>query len=190
MFDSIKTKAILSIPLLVFLIITVFFALGHLATIFLAMPTSFGLALIVRMLGVLVLVFGFSFFGWLFRHRKPIDVIVSTYVTFSKVKRGTSLEKPSGRTESLVVQGPHRYVRHSLYFGVILLVLGGWLLLDYSFLLISTILLSLWFNFVVVPFEEKELKAIFGEQYEQYSRRVPKMIPFTKHRNNARANKK
>jgi protein-S-isoprenylcysteine O-methyltransferase Ste14 len=40
----------------------------------------------------------------------------------------------------------------------------------------------LWFNFVVASFEEKELKAIFGEQYEKYSKEVPKIIPFTKRR--------
>jgi protein-S-isoprenylcysteine O-methyltransferase Ste14 len=40
----------------------------------------------------------------------------------------------------------------------------------------------LWFNFVVASFEEKELKAIFGEQYDQYSKEVPKIIPFTKRR--------
>jgi len=34
-------------------------------------------------------------------------------------------------------------------------------------------------KFVVVPFEEKELVAIFGFQYESYAR-VPILIPFTK----------
>jgi protein-S-isoprenylcysteine O-methyltransferase Ste14 len=96
------------------------------------------------------------------------------------VKRGAPLQKLSGRTEPLVVQGTYRYVRHPLYLGVVLLVLGWWLLLDYSFLLVSAIFLLLWFNFVVANFEEKELRAIFGEQYEQYSKEVPKMIPFTK----------
>jgi protein-S-isoprenylcysteine O-methyltransferase Ste14 len=59
------------------------------------------------------------------------------------------------------------------------LLLGWWLLLDYSFLLISDLLLLPWFNFVVASFEEKELRAIFGADYEEYAKRVPKIIPFT-----------
>lgn len=89
------------------------------------------------------------------------------------------LEERSGRTEPLIVKGPYRYVRHPLYSDVVLLLLGWWLLLDYSFLLISALLLLLWFGFVVTRFEERELRAIFGDDYEEYSRRVPRIVPFT-----------
>jgi len=41
------------------------------------------------------------------------------------------------------------------YFAVVMLILDWWLLLDYIFLLLSTILLLLWFNFVVAPFGER-----------------------------------
>lgn len=151
-------------------------------TIILGIPFSLAFPLPVRLLGLLLLASGFIFLGWLFRYRKPIDILVSTYVTFLKVERRTRLEERSNRTETLVIAGPYRYVRHPLYFGVVVLVLGWWLLLDYSFLLLSTVLLLLWFNFVVTRFEEEELRAIFGEQYEEYAEEVPRMIPFTKRR--------
>ena len=182
MLRSIKTKALLLVPSIVFIVMAVFFTLGYLATVVLRIPLSFGVVLPIRLLGLLSLAFVFLFFVWFFKYRKPIDVLISTYVTFSKVRRGTSLQKLSGRTEPLVVKGPYRYVRHPLYFGVVLFVLGLFLLLDYSFLLVSAIILLLWFNSVVANFEEKELRAIFGEQYDQYSKEVPKMIPFTKRR--------
>lgn len=182
MFRSTKTKVFISVSLVVFGVIVFFFALGHVIAIILGIPFSFGFALPVRLLGMLVLVSGFLLFGWLFKYRRPTDILASTYVTFSKVKVGVLLEKSLGRTEPLVVRGPYRYVRHPLYLGVVLLVLGWWLLLDYSFLLVAVILLLLWFNFVVAPFEEKELIAIFGDQYLQYSKEVPRIIPFTKHR--------
>lgn len=109
-----------------------------------------------------------------------MDILISTYVTFSKVRGGrVRLEERSIRTEPLVVKGPYRYVRHPLYSAVVLLLLGWWLLLDYTFLLISDLLLLLWFNFVVTRFEERELRAIFGDDYEQYASRVPRIIPFT-----------
>lgn len=179
---SIKTKVILLVPLIVFLVITAFSALGYLLTIILRIPLSFGFIIPIRLLGLILLVFVFLFFAWFFKYRRPVDVLISTYITLSKVMGGTPLQNLSGRTEPLITKGPYRYVRHPLYLGVVLFILGLFLILDYSFLLISAILLLLWFNFVVTSFEEKELKAIFGEQYDQYSKETPKIIPFTKRR--------
>ena len=124
--------------------------------------------------------FVFLFLGWLFKYRKPADILVSTYVTFSKVRRGNLLEERLSRTEPLVIEGPYRYVRHPLYFGVVVIVIGWWLILDYGFLLVSAFLLLLWFNFVVARFEEEELRAMFGERYQEYAKEVPGIIPFIK----------
>jgi len=65
-----------------------------------------------------------------------------------------------------------------LYSDVVLLLLGWWLLLDYSFLLISALFLLLWFSCVVTRFE-RELKALFGNDYEKYAGQAPRIIPFT-----------
>jgi len=176
---GIKTRAIMLVPSIVFAILMAFFALGYLITIVFGIPYNLGLPLPVRSVGILVLALGFIFLSWLFRYRKPLDILVSTYITFLKVGRRTPLEDWSGRTEPLVVKGPYRHVRHPLYFAVVLLILGWSLVLDYSFLLFSTFLLLLWFNFVVARFEEKELRAIFREQYEQYAKEVASIIPFT-----------
>ena len=173
-------KAILLVPLVVFGVITVFFAFGYLVMLVLGMPFSLGLVLPIRLFGTLVLVSGFLFLGWLFKYRKPVDIIFSTYTTFLKVRRGDLLEKRLSRTEALVIEGPYRYVRHPLYFGVVVIVIGWWLILDISFLLVSAILLLLWFNFVVARFEEEELRALFGERYQEYAKEVPRIIPFTK----------
>jgi protein-S-isoprenylcysteine O-methyltransferase Ste14 len=54
--------------------------------------------------------------------------------------------------------------------------------LDYTSLLFSAILLLSWFDFVVAPFEEKELRAMFGDEYRWYLGEVPRMIPLTRWR--------
>lgn len=167
--------------MVVSVVFAAFFALGYLLTVITGIPFSLGFALPIRLVGGLIIAVSLLFYGWLFKYRSPADILFSTYVTISKAIGGEPLEKPSGRNEPLVVQGPYRYVRHPLYFGNVLMLIGWWLLLDYTFLLFSAVLLLLWFSFVVANFEEKELRAIFGEQYEQYSREVPKIIPFTKH---------
>ena len=112
---------------------------------------------------------------------EPIDVIVSTYVTFMKAVRRSPIEKQSGRTEPLIIMGPYKHIRHPIYFSVSLLLIGCWMLLDYSFLFFSALFLLLWFKFIVIPFEEKELVAIFGDQYLNYAKDVPGLIPFIKH---------
>ncbi len=168
------------VPFAVLTLLAVFFALGYLVTSWFRIPQQLGLSLQVRFIGVLVLLSGLASLGWLFRYRKPVDILFSTYVTFSKVGKGRiRLQELSTRTEPLVVKGPYRYVRHPLYSDVVLLLLGWWLLLDYSFLLISTLFLLLWFHFVVTRFEERELRAIFGDDYREYASRVPRIIPFT-----------
>ena len=144
------------------------------------MPFSFGFVFPIRLAGVLVLASGFGLLGWLFKYRKPAHILTSTYMTLAKAIRRVPLGDSEGRTESLVIQGPYRHVRHPLYLGVVSLIVGWSLLLDYTFLLLSAIFMFLWFSFVVAPFEERELRAMFGGQYEQYSNEVPRMIPFTK----------
>jgi protein-S-isoprenylcysteine O-methyltransferase Ste14 len=107
-------------------------------------------------------------------------MLASTYVTFSKAARGRiNLEQGSSRSEPLVFGGPHRYVRHPLYSDVVLLLLGWWLLLDYTFLFFSALFLLLWFSCVVTRFEERELEVLYGNEYEEYAHRVPRIIPFT-----------
>ena len=173
-------KAIIMVPLVVLIVLAVFFTLAYLVTTWFRIPREFGFSFPVRFIGLLLLLSGLGFLGWLFKYRRPVDVLISTYVTFSKAAEGqVQLKEPSGRTEPLVVKGPYRYVRHPLYSDVVLLILGWWLLLDYSFLLIAAFLLLLWFGFVVTRFEERELRAIFGEDYERYASQVPRIIPFT-----------
>jgi len=105
-------------------------------------------------------------------------VVVSTFITFAKAMKRTPLEKRSGRTESLLILGPYKYICHPIHFAVFLMLFGWWLLLDYTFLFFSALLLLLWFKFIA--FEERELVAIFGDHYKDYAREVPSLIPFIK----------
>ena len=94
--------------------------------------------------------------------------------------RKVPLANQSDRTEPLIINGPYNYVRHPLYLGVFLLATGWGIILDISFMLFGAFFLLLWFRFVVIPFEEKELVAIFGPQYEGYAKDVPSIIPLPK----------
>ncbi len=71
-------------------------------------------------------------------------------------------------------------MRHPLYFGIIEITFGWALVGAYTFVLVAGIAVLLWFWLVLIPFEERELRALFGDQYTRYMAGVPMLIPFTK----------
>jgi protein-S-isoprenylcysteine O-methyltransferase Ste14 len=180
LFIPIKVRALIFVPLIVLSVVLLFFGLGYLVTLIFEVPFSFSFSLWIRFLGLFPFISGLVLLGWLFKYRKPIDIVISTYVTFLKSVRGVPLANQSERKEPLIIMGPYKYVRHPLYLGVFLLAVGGWMLLDYSFMLFGAFFILLWFRFVVIPFEEKELVAIFGLQYEHYIKGVSRIIPLPK----------
>ncbi len=177
-----KGQAVIVVPLVVGVLSGVFAVVGHFMGSALGIPNHLHLPATVRATGVGVLAFGFIFMGWVFKCRKPVAVLTSTYVTMRKAIQGTPAREASSRTEPLIVRGPQRHVRHPLYFAVVVLLLGWWLVLDYTLLLFMALLFFLWFNAVVIRFEEQELRALFGERYEAYARAVPRMLPSLKPR--------
>ncbi|MCL5067394.1 MAG: isoprenylcysteine carboxylmethyltransferase family protein [Thaumarchaeota archaeon] len=145
------------------------------------MPPSLELQPVSRIGGWAILLAGAALALWLFRYRSPTSMIVSTYFTFGKMFTKSPISTLGGRTEPLVVDGPQRYVRHPLYLAATIAFLGWAIVTGSTSFFIGVIFILLWFAFVQIPFEEKELRAIFGTQYVQYSKRVPMLIPFTKH---------
>ena len=91
---------------------------------------------------------------------------------------------PDGElTGILLTQGIFSRVRHPLYFGGLLI------LLSFIFLSISLISIALFvINFILLnkmaSYEEKILEDIFGGQYLDYRKQVPKWIPKLKKNNN------
>jgi len=176
--------ALIAVPLLVAFLLTVFCGLGYLIGSAVGIPQRLGLPSALRLGGLFFLAAGFIILIWVFRYRNPIDILVSTYVTMVKTVYSARPHERVQRSEPLVVTGPHRYVRHPLYSAAILLVIGWWLFLDYSFLLFAAFFLLLWFNFVVAPFEEQELKTLFGVEYESYASETPRFLPSFRRRSN------
>ena len=152
-------------------------SLGFFTGYILGIPPRLGLPVVLRLTGVPVMAFGLFILGRLFKYRKLPDFISSTYMTFLKTIRRIPPGKAAGRTEPLVMTGPHGYVRHPAYSAYLLLFFGLWLILDYTPVLFGSVYLFLWFQLVVTPVEEKELRMLFGRQYESYARRVPKFFP-------------
>ena len=74
----------------------------------------------------------------------------------------------------LVVQGAYRWVRHPLYFVVLLMI---W---SYPVLTVDRLLFNvLWTTWIVIgaSLEERDLAAEFGNDYREYQRNVPMLLP-------------
>jgi len=76
----------------------------------------------------------------------------------------------------LVVTGIHRYVRHPLYVGTFLFIWGLFIFMPYASLLISNFIITCY-TLIGIRFEEQKLLKEFGPPYEEYKKRVPKIIP-------------
>jgi len=78
----------------------------------------------------------------------------------------------------LITTGPYNIVRHPIYTGMFgLLIISG-----YSFTKLWAFLLSIVLYFIGTVFrtkvEEELLVEHFGDEYENYMKKVPAMIPF------------
>ena len=74
----------------------------------------------------------------------------------------------------LTISGPYRWVRHPLYFFVLVII---WSCPDLTFdRLLFNILWTVWI-YIGAFFEERDLVADFGEVYREYKRKVPMLIP-------------
>ena len=176
---STRKAAAIGVPIIVLLLLG-FFGAAYLLSAALGLPQSLGLPTAVRVGGGILVVAGTTLAAWMFASRKPSDVVVSTYITFSKLFKRVSFAERAGRTEPLVVSGPQKYVRSPLYLGVIVMVLGWAVLSTSTFVFLGTLILLFWFGAVLIPFEEKELKTLFGDEWVGYAEGTPMLIPFTK----------
>jgi len=94
---------------------------------------------------------------------------------FSTAGRGTpGLWDPPRR---VVVSGPYRWVRNPIYLAALLIVAGEAWLFSSADLLIYAAVLAAGFHLLVTCYEERKLRARFGEQYETYRRTVRRWLP-------------
>ncbi|MDB5200337.1 MAG: hypothetical protein JWO92_2300 [Chitinophagaceae bacterium] len=77
---------------------------------------------------------------------------------------------------ALQQSGLHKYVRHPLYFGTLLFVWGLFVLFPLLSNLIAAVVITVYV-LIGIKLEEQKLFLEYGEEYEAYSKKVPKLIP-------------
>jgi protein-S-isoprenylcysteine O-methyltransferase Ste14 len=82
-------------------------------------------------------------------------------------------------TNTLIISGVHRYIRHPLYTGTFIFIWGLFILFPFVSLLIANSIITIY-TLIGINFEENKLIDEFGAQYIQYKQQVPKLIPSLK----------
>ncbi len=92
-----------------------------------------------------------------------------------EIGRGTPV--PLVATQKLVIQPPYSYCRNPMALGTILLYLGFAVVIGSPGAGLLVLLLSALLLFYIKRLEEREMALRFGEDYEEYRRRTPFLIP-------------
>jgi len=110
---------------------------------------------------------GFLFSAW------------SVLVQF-RIGKGTPI--PMMPTKKLIVEGPYAYCRNPMGLGIFIFYLGFGILTgsisSIGFTMLFMSLLLAYYKFI----EEKELEARFGQEYMEYKKRTPFLIPWRRKR--------
>jgi protein-S-isoprenylcysteine O-methyltransferase Ste14 len=93
---------------------------------------------------------------------------------FSGTDFNKSQEKNEFKSDGLL-----KYMRHPIYFGILIFVWGMFVTDASTRSLTSAVAVTIYL-FVGIYFEEKKLIEVFGEKYKKYQHDVPMLIPFLK----------
>jgi protein-S-isoprenylcysteine O-methyltransferase Ste14 len=91
-------------------------------------------------------------------------------------KEGTEILPTSETNSVLVTHGLYKYTRNPMYLGMVITLLGAAFIGGTLPFFLAALADFLILNFVFIPFEEKKLERIFGEQYLSYKRSVRRWL--------------
>lgn len=110
-----------------------------------------------------------------------IDLFAYSLVTAATVGRlWCSLYVRGRKSKCLCQDGPYSVCRNPLYLFSFLGLTGVALASERLALMIVVPVLSSGYYLALIRSEEKRLRALFGEEYEAYCARVPRIVPHVK----------
>jgi protein-S-isoprenylcysteine O-methyltransferase Ste14 len=80
----------------------------------------------------------------------------------------------------LLKGGLYAYSRHPMYLSELILLFGWIVFYGNIALVIAFVIWFLFFNYYVMPQEERILEAHFGEAYRDYKKKVPRWFGKTR----------
>lgn len=104
-----------------------------------------------------------------------VGVLTGAFLASGFLRRRTTLN-PFGDPSVLIERGPYRLSRNPMYVALVIAYFGGVFLLGSVWPLLTLLVPVLILNQVVIPFEETNMAARFGQAYRDYCTRVRRWI--------------
>jgi protein-S-isoprenylcysteine O-methyltransferase Ste14 len=137
---------------------------------------------LLGMIAVVLIVEGWLELPAVLQHRPAgIALIVagfalSAWARLEFKKRSAEVYPWSKAHSALVTSGPFRFSRNPMYAGLIVLGVGAALAAGTWLMWLVPVLLFVLDNFVIVPFEERSMAAVFGDAFHAYRARVRRWL--------------
>lgn len=102
-------------------------------------------------------------------------VMGHTISLFIKIGKGTLT--PWNPTQKLVIKGLYAYVRNPMIMGVMVVLTGESVAIESWNILVGLLIFIAINNIYFLVYEEPNLVKRFGQEYQEYKRNVPRLIP-------------
>ncbi len=131
---------------------------------------------------VLVVLFRKAFFrqdnsGWLENSLRAMGLLSLFLGQLIRVSARGYKAEHSKNSHALIEGGSYRIVRNPMYLGILLIGSGVVFMLFNWWVIFLFLLIFASRYFPLIFSEEKKLRNMFGEIYDAYCRRVPRIIP-------------
>lgn len=92
-------------------------------------------------------------------------------------RAGTTVDpRTPHQTNSLVVNGVYRHTRNPMYVGFLMILAAWWIYLGSVFAALLLPLYVLYMNRFQIKPEERHMRDLFGDQFNQYAERVRRWL--------------
>ncbi len=116
--------------------------------------------------------------AWLWTAGIAVLVVSTLFVLWARWVLGTLWSGAAmvKQDHQLRTSGPYRITRHPIYTGLLGMAFGTMLMNGLGIMLLAVLVILVFFEFKIHT-EEMLLTETFGEQYTEYKRRVPQLVP-------------
>lgn len=113
--------------------------------------------------------------------------VIAFWCIFTFITKGKGTPAPFDPPRRLVIKGPYRFVRNPMYIGAGLALIGAALFYETLSLLGYVGILFVIVHSFVIFYEEPTLRRTFGQDYEEYCRKVRRWLPSVQEKGNQHA---
>jgi protein-S-isoprenylcysteine O-methyltransferase Ste14 len=84
--------------------------------------------------------------------------------------------RPFTQPDVFVVEGPYRFTRNPMYLGVVLMLVGAWVLMEAVTPVVGVLIFFVTADRGYIPVEEEMLRGEFGQSFDAYCSKVRRWI--------------